>query len=153
MAWLAWPLVTSINNTSAIPTTPKPSCDVKSMDRRRKQKSREPRQTNLAECCSEWIPFSYTLLPCPSRAGLCTKRSPLSKGSWSIPVQELLPLEIILVPWVGSGDPYTFSDLCTIDEGLKMIPPMSPMPLGIREVWKAMHAWRATDKSSIQLVL
>lgn len=30
MAQLAWPLVTSISNTQAIPTTPKPSCDVKS---------------------------------------------------------------------------------------------------------------------------
>lgn len=74
-------------------------------------------QKNLAECCPELIPFSYTLLPCPSRAGVHTKRSPLSKESF-------LPLEIIRVPWVGSGDPYTFSD--TIDEELKMIPPMLP---------------------------
>lgn len=114
MAQLAWPLVTSINNVSAIPTTPKPLCDLKSVNRRRKQESRQLMQTNLAECCPELIPFSYTLLPCPSRVGVRTKTSPLSKESWSAPVQDLPPIEKILVPGVGSADPYTFSD--TIDE-------------------------------------
>lgn len=101
MAQLAWPLVTSINNVSAIPTTPKALCDLKSVDRRRKQESRELMQTNLTECCPELIPFSYTLLPYPSRVGVRTKTSPLSKESWSAPVQDLLPLEMILVPGVG----------------------------------------------------
>lgn len=89
-------------------------------------------QTNLADCCPELIPFSYTLLPFRRSLqdwGLHKKISPL-QGKCNVPVQDLLPSEIILVPWVGSGDPYTFSNLCTIDEGLKIIPPMLPYASG-----------------------
>lgn len=127
MVQLAWPLVTSINNTQAIPITPRSLGDIKSARRRKKNQGRRKlMQTNFAECCPDSFFFQTHCFPVPPGLGFTHRDLPSpSKARASLSrtssIRNLCP---------GCSDPDSFPAFCTIDEGSEMIPLMPPYASG-----------------------